>query len=186
MHFTLPAWFNIGLIGLALVSPASSWGADLRSLPPRLDSQSTALGKTPHVILEMERGTLTIELFPNVAPKTVARFIELVKKGFYDGQSFYRLVPNFLVQTGDPVGDGTGEAGRTLPAEFNDKKHIVGTVGMARQRDPDSADSQFYITLEPQPFLDGEYTVFGQVIEGLDLLPQIKERDLIRRITLKQ
>jgi cyclophilin family peptidyl-prolyl cis-trans isomerase len=175
----------VGLMVLGFVIAASSWGADIRSMPPRVESPSTGLAKTPHVILETERGSLTIELFPNVAPKTVARFIELVKRGFYDGQSFYRLVPNYLVQTGDPVGDGTGGSGRTLPAEFNDKKHVIGTVGMARQRDPDSADSQFYITLEPQPFLDGEYTVFGQVIEGLDLLPQIKERDIIRKMTVK-
>jgi peptidyl-prolyl cis-trans isomerase B (cyclophilin B) len=183
MGVTIRTRLTVGLLFLGVVVPASSWCADVRSLPPKLESQVAA--KPPHVILETERGPLTIELFPDVAPKTVARFLDLVKKGFYDGQTFYRVVPNFLVQTGDPVGDGTGGSGRTLPAEFNDKKHIVGTVGMARQRDPDSADSQFYISLEPQPFLDGQYTVFGQVVEGLDLLPQIKERDTIRKVTPK-
>jgi cyclophilin family peptidyl-prolyl cis-trans isomerase len=134
----------------------------------------------------MDRGKLTLEFFPDVAPKTVGRFTELVKKGFYNGLTFYRIMPKFLIQGGDPTGDGTGGSGQTIPAEFNDKKHQLGTVGMARlTRDPNSADSQFYICLEPQPFLDGKYTVFGQVVEGLDLLPKIQEGDVMKKVTLK-
>jgi cyclophilin family peptidyl-prolyl cis-trans isomerase len=143
-------------------------------------------GPGPYVLIEMDRGKLTLELFPDVAPKTVARFTELVKKGFYNGLAFSRIMPKFLIQGGDPTGDGTGGSGQTIPAEFNDKKHQLGTVGMARlTRDPNSADSQFYICLEPQPFLDGKYTVFGQVVEGLDLLPKIQEGDVMKKVTLK-
>src|SRR5947208_13282388 len=139
----------------------------------------------PHVLIETERGKLTLELYPDVAPRTVARFVELVQKGFYNGLTFHRVVPKFLIQGGDPAGNGTGGSGLPIPAEFNEKKHGAGTVGMARLRDPDSADSQFYICLEPQPFLDGKYTVFGQVVDGLDVLPKIQEHDVMRMVTLQ-
>ncbi|HLG43567.1 MAG TPA: peptidylprolyl isomerase [Nitrospirales bacterium] len=140
---------------------------------------------SPQVLIETDRGKITIELFPDVAPRTVAQFTELVKKGFYNGLFFHRVIPRFLVLGGDPAGDGTGGSGRTIPAEFNERKHVAGTVGMARTRDPDSADSQFYLCLEAQPFLDGKYTVFGQVAEGLEVLGKIQEQDVMRRVTLK-
>ena len=146
---------------------------------------SPCLAAGPYVLIETDRGKLTLELFPEVAPKTVARFLNLVQKGFYNGLTFYRVVPKFLIRGGDPAGDGTGGSGQTIPAEFNEKKHRLGTVGMAHTKDPDSADSQFYICLEPQPFLDGKYTVFGQVVEGLDMLPKIQAGDVIRKVTLK-
>jgi len=142
-------------------------------------------GPAPHVIIETDRGKLTLELYPDVAPRTVTRFVELVKKGFYNGLTFHRVVPKFLIQGGDPAGNGMGGSGLPIPAEFNEKKHGAGTVGMARLRDPDSADSQFYICLEPQPFLDGKYTVFGQVVDGLDVLPKIQEGDVMRKVTLQ-
>jgi len=145
----------------------------------------TAPEKGTQAVLETSRGNVVFDLFPEIAPKTVARFSELVKKGFYNGLTFYRVVPKFIVQTGDPLEDGTGGSGQSLPAEFNERKHIAGTVGMARRHDPDSADSQFYICLEPQPFLDGKYTVFGQVVEGLELLSKIQERDPVVKLTLK-
>ena len=158
--------------------------------PPKTEKPATppaSPGRAPgpHVLIETDRGKLSIELLPDVAPKTVARFTELVKKGFYNGLTFHRVVPRFLIQGGDPTGDGTGGSGRTIPAEFSERKHLVGTVGMARTKDPDSADSQFYICLEPQPFLDGKYTVFGQVTEGLDLLPKFQEGDVMRKVSLK-
>ncbi|HZC67600.1 MAG TPA: peptidylprolyl isomerase [Nitrospirales bacterium] len=142
-------------------------------------------GPAPHVIIETDRGKLTLELYPDVAPRTVARFVELVQKGFYNGLAFHRVVPKFLIQGGDPAGNGTGGSGLPIPAEFSEKKHGTGTVGMARLRDPDSADSQFYICLEPQPFIDGKYTVFGQVVDGLDVLPKIQEGDVMRKVSLK-
>jgi peptidyl-prolyl cis-trans isomerase B (cyclophilin B) len=142
-------------------------------------------GPAPNVLIETDRGKLTLELYPDVAPRTVARFVALVQKGFYNGLTFHRVVPKFLIQGGDPAGDGTGGSGLPIPAEFSEKKHGTGTMGMARLRDPDSADSQFYICLEPQPFLDGKFTVFGQVVEGLDVLPKIQEGDVMRKVTLK-
>src|SRR2546425_9826670 len=108
------------------------------------------------------------------SPRTVARFVELVKKGFYNGLTFHRVVPKLLIQGGDPAGNGTGGSGLPIPAEFNEKKHGAGTVGMARLRDPDSADSQFYICLKPQPILDGQYQAFGPFVERLDLMPKIR------------
>ena len=146
---------------------------------------SPCLAGGPQVLIETDRGKLTLELYPDAAPKTVTRFVELVKKGFYNGLTFHRVVPKFLIQGGDPAGDGTGGSGLPIPAEFSEKKHSTGTVGMAHLREPDSADSQFYICLEPQPFLDGKYMVFGQVVDGLDVLPKIQEGDVMRKVTLK-
>jgi len=177
------------LAGFLITGEASGASApELRPPPGKPESPSPLAagppGKLPRAILVSDRGSITLELFPDVAPKTVARFIELSKKGFYNGLTF-RVVPKFLIQTGDPLGDGTGGSGQSLPAEFNEKNHGLGTVGMARKHEPDSADSQFYICLESQPFLDGNYTVFGQVSEGLEILPKIQERDIIRKLTLK-
>ena len=174
--------FLLCLASLAVPVFAQAPKAEKPTAPPATPSEPSA---GPYVIIEMDRGKLTLELFPEVAPKTIARFLNLVQKGFYNGLTFYRVVPRFLIQGGDPAGDGTGGSGKMIPAEFNAKKHVLGTVGMAHQRDPDSADSQFYICLEPQPFLDGKYTVFGQVVEGLDVLPKIQEGDVMRKVTLK-
>ena len=175
------------LLGLALPEKASAAGPSEPRLPVLKPVQPlvAATEKGVHAVLETSRGNIVFDLFPEIAPKTVARFSELAKKGFYNGLPFYRVLPKFLVQTGDPSEDGTGGSGQSLPAEFNERKHIAGTVGMARRRDPDSADSQFYICLEPQPFLDGKYTVFGQVIEGLELLSKIQERDPVLKLALK-
>ena len=175
------------LLGFALpekiiaVAPSEPRLPALKPGPPPV----TAPEKGTQAVLETSRGNVVFDLFPEIAPKTVARFSELVKKGFYNGLTFYRVVPKFIVQTGDPLEDGTGGSGQSLPAEFNERKHIAGTVGMARRHDPDSADSQFYICLEPQPFLDGKYTVFGQAVEGLELLSKIQERDPVLKLTLK-
>ena len=177
------AWLASILCVAGLVAPvfAQAPKAEKPSAPP----SSSPRGPGPHVLIETDRGKLTIELLPDVAPKTVARFTELVKKGFYNGLTFHRIVSKFLIQGGDPAGDGTGGSGQTIPAEFSEKKHKAGTVGMARTKDPDSADSQFYICLEPQPFLDGKYTVFGQVVEGLDLLPKFQEGDVMLKVSLR-
>jgi peptidylprolyl isomerase/peptidyl-prolyl cis-trans isomerase B (cyclophilin B) len=180
------------ILSIVLLLPASGWAAAPTDVPLRQPAAAKPNGPVSgtelsgkRIVLETDRGSLTIELFPDVAPKTAARFTELVKKGFYESLPFYRVLPKFLVQTGDPVGDGTGGSGQTIPAEFNEKKHVTGTVGIARKHDPDSADSQFYICLEPQPFLDGKYTVFGQVVDGLDVLGKIREHDLVRKIIVR-
>ena len=175
------------LLGFALPEKGSAAGPSEPRLPVLKPVQPlvAAPEKGVQAVLETSRGNIVFDLFPEIAPKTVARFSELAKKGFYNGLVFYRVLPKFIVQTGDPSEDGTGGSGQSLPAEFNERKHIAGTVGMARRHDPDSADSQFYICLEPQPFLDGKYTVFGQVIEGLELLSKIQERDPVLKLALK-
>ena len=143
-------------------------------------------GSKPVVTIEMDKGKIVFEMYPDVAPKTVARISHLVETGFYNGLTFHRVEPGFVIQGGDPKGDGTGGSGVKLPAEFNNKSHITGTVAMARSMDPNSADSQFYICLGPQPFLDGKYTVFGQVTEGMDVVNKVKVGDVMKKLTLKK
>ena len=127
-----------------------------------------------------------MELYPDVAPQHVASFVDLISKGFYDGLTFHRVVPGFVAQGGCPKGTGTGGPGYQLKAEFNAKQHLSGTLAMARSADPDSAGSQFYICLAPQPFLDGNYTVFGQVTSGFELVQKIKQGDKMIKVTSTQ
>jgi peptidylprolyl isomerase len=124
--------------------------------------------------LDAPKGRVTIELRPDIAPGHVARIKELVRSGFYDGLKFHRVIEGFMAQTGDPRGDGTGGSGKKLKAEFNAANFLRGTVGMARANDPDSGDSQFFICFEPAPFLDGKYTVWGQVTDGMEAIDAIK------------
>lgn len=146
------------------------------------DSKGLSKGKA---IMKTVYGNVEIKFYPQYAPHTVNRIISLIQKGFYDGLSFHRVINNYLVQTGDPTGSGHGGSGQKLKAEFNALKHIRGSIGMARlAQDIDSADSQFYITLSTQPQLDGKYTIFGQVVEGLDLLDKIKVDDKIISLSL--
>jgi len=124
--------------------------------------------------LDAPKGRVTIELRPDLAPNHVARIKELVRAGFYDGLKFHRVIEGFMAQTGDPRGDGTGGSGKKLKAEFNSASFQRGTVGMARANDPDSGDSQFFICFEPATFLDGKYTVWGQVTDGMEAIDAIK------------
>lgn len=135
--------------------------------------------------IETKYGNIEIELYGTDAPKTVARISELAKKGFYDGLTFHRVVPGFVVQGGDPVGNGTGGSGQNLAAEFNSRQHVEGTLAMARATDPNSADSQFYISLGRHPHLDNNYTVFGQVTKGMDAVKQIKQGDKMTKVSVK-
>ena len=135
--------------------------------------------------IQMDKGNIVIQLSPKAAPRTVARVVELIQKKFYDGLTFHRVEPNFVVQGGDPKGDGTGGSGVKLKAEFNSKRHVTGTVSLARSSDPDSADSQFFICLSPQPYLDGKYTVIGQVISGMDVVRRIQRGDVMRHVTIQ-
>ena len=127
--------------------------------------------------MDLTYGRVVIQLRPDVAPKTAARIKELARQGFYDGTPFHRVIANFMAQGGDPTGTGTGGSGRTLPAEFSGLKHVRGTVSMARSNDINSADSQFFICLAPAPHLDGQYTVVGQVVEGMEFVDRIKKGD---------
>jgi len=126
------------------------------------------------IYLDAPKGRVTIELRPDLAPNHVARIKELIRAGFYDGLKFHRVIEGFMAQTGDPRGDGTGGSGKKLKAEFNSANFLRGTVGMARANDPDSGDSQFFICFEPAPFLDGKYTIWGQVTSGMEAVDAIK------------
>jgi peptidylprolyl isomerase/peptidyl-prolyl cis-trans isomerase B (cyclophilin B) len=129
-------------------------------------------------------GEIRLEFFPEDAPKTVENFVTLAKKGFYNGLTFHRVVPDFVVQGGDPEGNGTGGPGYTIKAEFNTRKHGRGTLAMARSQDPDSAGCQFYITYGAQPHLDGSYTVFGQVVSGMEHVDRIKQGDRMQSVAI--
>jgi peptidyl-prolyl cis-trans isomerase B (cyclophilin B) len=137
--------------------------------------------------ITLENGnTIDIAFYPEDAPKTVANFVTLAKKGFYNGLTFHRVVPDFVVQGGCPKGDGTGGPGYTIPAEFNAKKHLRGTVAMARSQHPDSAGSQFYICFKPAPFLDGQYTVFGRVVKGMEVVDRIAVGDRMKSVKINE
>lgn len=151
--------------------------------------------------VKTNKGTFTITFFPQKAPKTVESFVKLSNQGFYNGNKVHRYEPNFVVQMGDPQTNsmtaddvrsgknprlGTGGPGFTLPAEFNDEPHVLGSVAMARSQDPNSAGSQFYIVVGPASFLDGQYTVFGKVTEGYDdVASKLRVGDEIESITIK-
>ena len=127
---------------------------------------------------------IRIEFFHEDAPKTVENFVTLARKGFYNGLSFHRVVPDFVVQGGCPKGDGTGGPGYQVKAEFNKNKHVRGAVAMARSQSPDSAGSQIYIMLGPSHFLNGKYTAFGKVATGMGVVDQIKVGDRIKSIRI--
>ncbi|PKG22899.1 peptidylprolyl isomerase [Niallia nealsonii] len=136
--------------------------------------------ENPMVTITMNDGKkIEIELYPKVAPNTVSNFVSLVKRGFYDGLTFHRVIPDFMIQGGDPNGDGTGDPGYGIKGEFssngfdNDLKHERGVISMARSNDPDSAGSQFFIMVADQASLDGEYAAFGKVISGMDTVDTI-------------
>lgn len=157
------------------------------------DKRYTAVVTTPH-------GEFRIALLRDVAPITVNNFVFLAREGFYDGTTFHRVIPGFVAQGGDPItrdltpdqvrqgapGVGTGGPGWNLKAEFNSRKHETGTLAMARSQSPDSAGSQFYICLAPQPSLDGQYTVFGRVAEGMDVVMSIGVGDTIESVTIRR
>lgn len=134
--------------------------------------------------LRVIHGKIKIAFYPKKAPVTVTRISELISKGFYNGIIFHRVVPGFVAQAGDPTGTGTSGSGKNLPAEFNDLEHVRGTIAMARTQDPNSADSQFYITLSRQAHLDGKYTIFAKVVDGLEIIDKIQRGDKIISFTL--
>ncbi len=142
-------------------------------------SEAKATIKTVH-------GNIVFKFYPKHAPNTTTRIIQLIEKGFYDGLSFHRVVPNFVIQGGDPLGNGTGGSGQNLKAEFNSLQHVKGTVAMARAQDPDSADSQFYIALNTLKNLDGKYTIFGKVVEGLDLIEKVRVGDKMLSVSFEK
>jgi peptidylprolyl isomerase/peptidyl-prolyl cis-trans isomerase B (cyclophilin B) len=140
--------------------------------------------KQTGVITLEKGGEIRMEFYPEDAPKTVENFVALAKKGFYNGLTFHRVVPDFVVQGGCPTGNGTGGPGYTIKAEFNTQKHLRGSVAMARSQNPDSAGSQFYICYGPTPHLDGSYTVLGRVVAGMEHVDRIKQGDRMTSVTI--
>jgi len=127
--------------------------------------------------MDVASGRVVIEMRPDLAPATCAQIKALVRRGFYDGIVFHRVIDGFMAQTGDPKGDGTGGSGHPLKAEFSNEKHVRGVVSMARTSDPNSADSQFFIMFAAAPQLDGKYTIWGMVVSGIEYVDKIKKGD---------
>lgn len=130
--------------------------------------------------LDLEKGRVTIELRPDLAPNHVARIKELAREGFYDGIVFHRVIEGFMAQGGDPTGTGMSGSGKNLDAEFSSEPHVRGVCSMARAQDPNSADSQFFIVFDEARFLDGQYTVWGQVIDGMEHVDSIKRGEPVQ------
>ena len=144
-------------LGLALCMATTAPAADLENT----------------LYLDLTYGRVVIEMRPDLAPNHVKRIKELVRKHFYDGIVFHRVIAGFMAQTGDPTGTGSGGSGQNLKAEFSSEHHVRGTLSMARANDPDSADSQFFICLADAPWLDGQYTIWGKVVAGMEFVDQI-------------
>lgn len=158
-----------GAQGLLIDSQTSEKGKPMASPTAGLKDPENTL------FMDLKDGRVVIELRPDLAPKHVARIKELTRKGFYDGLTFHRVIEGFMAQGGDPTGDGTGGSGQKIPAEFSKEHHGRGVASMARAADPDSADSQFFICLDDAGFLDGQYTVWGKVISGMEFVDKIKK-----------
>ena len=139
------------------------------------DVSATDLENT--ILMDLKNGQVVIEMLPEFAPKHVERIKELVRQEFYDGVVFHRVIEGFMAQGGDPTGTGTGGSGKNLDAEFSDAEHVRGTLSMARSQNPNSADSQFFICFADAPHLNGQYTVWGRVVEGMEFVDQIKRGD---------
>jgi len=176
---------SAAIVVLTIIAPACK--GEATNL--KLDGQPVR--NTGHyATIETAKGNIVIELYPEVAPKTVANFEKLSKDGFYNGLTFHRVEPGFVVQGGDPQGNGTGGPGYVVPAEISaTEKHLRGTIAMARTGDQvnpqrNSSGSQFYICLDAAPFLDGQYTLFGAVVSGMEVVDKIKVGDKMDKIVL--
>jgi len=166
----------MGIVGIMLLAGR---GAHLQA--------QTAGGTEPRAVIETKLGSMEIRFFPDKAPKHVENFIKLAKSGLYDKTLFHRVIPGFMIQGGDPNTKdekdkskyGTGDPGYKIKAEFNDRPHARGAVSMARSQDPDSAGSQFFIVVKDTPHLNGKYTVFGEVVKGMEVADKIvsQQRD---------
>ncbi len=182
----------ISLIFLVVFSGCSKSGRRVEIISSQngeeinIEKLKTDIGglSTASATMKTVHGDIVFRFYTKAAPRTVSRVMQLIQNKFYDGLLINRAIPNFIIQTGDPTGTGFGGSGTKLKPEFNELQHIKGTMGMARGTDKDSADSQFYISLTTLPHLDGNNTVFGQVVDGLDILPKLSKGDRIISITL--
>lgn len=155
--------------------------------PPQADELESYVerARNSQVRIVTPKGDIVLTFFPDEAPMHVAAFMKLAEAGFYNGLTFHRVEPNFVVQGGDPDGNGTGGPGYSLKAEFSKLPHLRGTLAMARSSNPDSAGSQFYICLDDARFLDNQYTVFGQMSSGFETLDAIRRGDEMTSVTLE-
>lgn len=176
-----PIWISTCLAFSAMACNSNSSMVSVVEQPAGIDSGTMdEQHKNKIAVIETNLGTIKIKFFDDKAPGHVKNFIDLANKGFYNGTRFHRVIPGFMIQGGDPKSKGndrsvmgTGDPGYKIKAEFNDTKHVRGIVSMARSSDPNSAGSQFFICVDSAPFLDGKYTAFGEVIEGLDVVDKI-------------
>jgi len=185
LHHTMKKQLSILL---ALFSLTGILAQPLRAedAKPKEEAKPEAAAVKEVAVLETSAGEITIEFWTDVAPETVKNFIKLSKEGFYDGTAFHRIMKDFMIQGGDPKSKdaalesqwGTGDPGYKIKAEFNDRKHVKGVISMARSANPDSAGCQFFICLAPAPFLDRQYTGFGKVIKGEDVLVKLGETEV--------
>jgi cyclophilin family peptidyl-prolyl cis-trans isomerase len=162
--------------------PGSAGGGRYSGPPAMTIDTAKAYGAT----LVTSKGTIELSLDAKAAPTTVNNFVFLARDRYYDGLTFHRVEPGFVIQGGDPEGTGTGGPGYTIPDEASGLAHVKGALAMAKSAEPDSAGSQFYITLAPQPALDGKYTVFGAVTSGADVVAAIAVGDTITRVTITE
>jgi peptidyl-prolyl cis-trans isomerase B (cyclophilin B) len=146
-----------------------------QAAPPGLDFMKMPVGDLSkyRVILETNQGNLEVEFWPDDAPNHVRNFLDLAYTGFYDGTTFHRVIPGFMIQGGDPTGTGTGDGKRRLKAEFNKRKHEAGVLSMARSSSPDSASCQFFVMHAKSPHLDGQYSAFGKLVTGTEVVEKI-------------
>lgn len=174
------------MVAQPLLSPASA--------APQKSTAAKRNAQDPVVIMETSKGTIKMEIFKKDAPITSENFLDLVGKKFYDGLSFHRYEPGFVIQGGDPKGNGSGDyvdpkthQTRNIPLEVKpDLLHDTGALAMARSNDPNSASCQFYITLDKANFLDGKYAVFGKVLDGMNVVLQLRQGDKINKIAVAQ
>ena len=157
-------------IGCVMVFALSDRFANARKIENNLENT---------LYLDLKDGRVVIRMLPNIAPKHCDRIKELVRSGFYNGLTFHRVIEGFMAQGGDPLGNGTGGSGKNIPAEFTKKySHKRGAVSMARASDPNSADSQFFIVLEDSTYLDGQYTIWGYIVDGMEFVDNVKKGDV--------
>jgi len=161
--------------------PSPTPGPKTYSAPPPMTIDTS---KQYTATIETEKGNLVLELFASDVPVTVNNFVFLAREGFYDGTTFHRVVPDFVAQGGDPTGTGTGTPGYSFADEFTEHTHVTGALSMANSG-ANTNGCQFFITYAPQPHLDGKHSVFGQLIEGMDVLEEIEQGDTIIRITIE-
>ncbi|MDX8393472.1 MAG: peptidylprolyl isomerase [Mariprofundales bacterium] len=176
------SWLDVKEVEAKEIQSVNDVNNNWPTHPPKPGDANVPEGN--QIKITTANGDILIELYPDVAPNTVANFKALAGSGFYNGLKFHRVISGFMAQGGDPKGTGTGGPGYSVKAEFNAKKHIAGTLAMARSGHPDSAGSQFYICFGTQPHLDGQYTVFGQVIEGMDAVNKIQQGDIMSSVTV--